>query len=229
MKQALVALAVAVTALITTTARADLVLGSNMPKDHTQQVAASAGGGVCYDGPNGEFRCRFFGVSETVNVLDGTRETRLEYGFQRSGANVSGYRYLNCPVDGKALNVTPNRATFNAEVADPTASSCSNWGYLCDASGCQDWPWTEPVVVKGEMTKPGYERTYVTTQQDRDNESGLATRAQCHGGGGERITGGGVSFSTTGGNFLYFPFGYVGTYGQAEGAYTYETCSFLGN
>ena len=229
MRRTLVALAATAIALTTTAVRADLILGSNMPADHTQPVTRSAGGGVCYDGPAGEFRCRFFGVSETVNVLDGSRETRLEYGFQRSGAEIWGYRYLNCPVDRKALNVTPNRATFNAEVVDPTAGSCSNWGYLCDADGCRDWLWTDPVIVKGEMTTPGYERTYVTSQQDRDNDSGVSTRAQCHGGGGERIHGGGVSFSTTGGNFLYFPFGSVGPYGQADGAYMYETCNFFGD
>jgi len=229
MKRTFLVLAAAGLILTTVAANAQLVPRPGLAGNHRQEVVASAGGGVCYDGPNGEFRCRFFGVSETVNPDDRSRETRLDYGFQRSGANVSGYRYLSCPIDPKGLNVTPNRAIFDAVVVDPMASSCTNWGYLCVEGTCQDWLWTDPVVVKGEMTGPGYERTYLTTQQDRDNESGMSYRTQCHGGGGERIGGGGVSFSTTGGNFLYFPFGYTGTYGQADGAYMYETCNFLGD
>jgi hypothetical protein len=35
--------------------------------------------------------------------------------------------------------------------------------------------------------------------------------------------------STTGGDFLYFPFGAAGEYGQAEGSYQYSTCNQIGD
>jgi hypothetical protein len=195
----------------------------------SRQVTAGAWGGVCYDGPNSEYRCRNFSVSESTNWFDGSQETRLEYTIYRSSSSVWGYRSLSCVVDRKSLNVTTNRAVFDASVPDPTVTTCSGWGTLCIDGICSDWPWTEPVEVKGEMTNPGYERTHVTIQTNRDNEYGTFNRQQCQGGEAGRISGGGVSFSTTGGNFLYFPFGYVGTYGQANGQYLYDFCKNVGS
>lgn len=190
----------------------------------SHQVTAGAWGGVCYDGPNGEYRCRNFSVSESTNWFDGSQETRFEYSIYRSSSSVWGYRSLSCVVDRKSLNVTTNRAVFDAAVPDPTVTTCSGWGMLCIDGDCSDVPWTEPVEVKGEMTNPGFERTHVTIQANRDNEYGTFSRQQCHGGEAGRINGGGVSFSTAGGNFLYFPFAYVGTNGQANGQYLYDSC-----
>lgn len=209
-------------------AMAQVVAGPGSSGNHAQQVTSGAWGGVCYDGPNNEYRCRNFSVSESTNWIDGSQETRFDYTFYRSAAGLWGYRSLSCVVDRRSLNVTPNRAVFDATVPDPAASSCSSWGYLCVEGVCDGWPWTEPVEVKGEMTIPGYERTHVTIQTNRDDESGAFNRQQCHGGEAGRIGGGGVSFSIAGGNFLYFPFGYEGTYGQANGQYLYDTCNAIG-
>jgi hypothetical protein len=228
MRRMIFAAAVAVVGLAAV-AMADGTTKPQTSANHTQQVTSGAWGGVCYDGPNGEYRCRNFTVTESVNWIDGTQETRLNYTLYRSGANLNGYQSLNCVVDRKSLNVTPNRARFNAEVPDPMASSCENWGWLCVDGDCNDWLFSAPVVVKGEMTNPGYERTHVTIQSNKDNESGISNRQQCHGGDAGRVGGGGVSFSLSGSNFLYFPFGYVGQYGQANGQYLYDTCNIIGN
>lgn len=67
------------------------------------------------------------------------------------------------------------------------------------------------------MARPGVEQTHVTMQSIKDNDSGLSNRQQCLGGHAQSIHEGGVSFSTAGGGSLYFPFGYVGQYGQANG------------
>lgn len=203
--------------------------GPSISANSSQQVMAGAWGGVCYEGPNSESRCRNFSVSESTNWVDGSRETRFEYSILRSGANLWGYRSLNCVVDGKSLKVTTNRAAFDAVVSDPTVTACSSWGMLCVEGVCNDWPWTDPVEVKGEMTNPGYEQTHVTIQTNRDNEYGTFGRQQCQGGEAGRVGGGGVSFSTTGGNFLYFPFSYVGTNGQANGQYMYDFCKIIGD
>lgn len=112
--------------------------------------------------------------------------------------------------------------------ADPNVSICWNYGYLCIDGSCSDWPWVEPVVVKGEMARPGVEQTHVTMQSIKDNDSGLSNRQQCLGGHAQSIHEGGVSFSTAGGGSLYFPFGYVGQYGQANGQYQYDTCNLIG-
>jgi len=205
------------------------IAGPSTSANHRQQVTAGVWGGVCYDGPNNEYRCRTFTVTESTNWFDGSQETRFEYTIYRSGANLWGYRSLNCVVDRKSLNVTPNRAIFDAAVPDPTVDSCSGWGTLCVDGVCDNVWWTEPVEVKGEMTSPGYEQAYVTIQTNRDNEYGTFNRQQCHVGEAGRVAGGGVSFSLTGGNFLYFPFGYAGTYGQANGQYLYYTCNTIGN
>jgi hypothetical protein len=210
-------------------AMAQAVPGPRDPVASSHQVTAGAWGGVCYDGPNGEYRCRNFSVSESTNWFDGSQETRFEYSIYRSSSSVWGYRWLSCVVDRKSLNVTTNRAVFDAGVPDPTVTTCSGWGTLCIDGDCSDVPWTEPVEVKGEMTNPGYERTHVTVQTNRDNEYGIFSRQQCHGGEAGRIGGGGVSFSIAGGNFLYFPFGYAGTYGQANGQYLYDRCKNVGN
>lgn len=209
-------------------AMAQGITGPNASGDHTRQVTSGAWGGVCYDGPNSEYRCRNFSVTESTSWIDGRQETRFEYTFYRNGANLWGYRWLSCLVERNSLNVTPNRATFDAAVPDPSVSSCSNWGTLCVEGVCEDWPWIDPVEVRGEMTNPGYEQSHVTIQTNRDNEFGTSNRQQCHGGNAGRPGGGGVSFSLTGGNFLYFPFGYGGSYGQANGQYLYDTCNAIG-
>jgi hypothetical protein len=229
MKRILFALAAVGLVATVPQVNADSSLGPSLATNHTQQVTNGAWGGVCYYGPNDEYRCRNFTVAESTNWFDGTQETRLEYTFYRSGTNLYGYQSLSCVVDSKSLNVTPNRATFHAVIPDPMASSCVNGGTLCVDGNCTEWLFTVPVVVKGEMTNPGYEQTHVTIHSNRDNESGISSRQQCHGGEAGRIGGGGVSFSTTGGNFLYFPFGYVGQYGQAFGQYLYDTCNHVGD
>jgi hypothetical protein len=202
--------------------------GPGTSANHTQQVTSGVWGGVCYDGPNNEYRCRNFTVTESTSWFDGSQETRFDYTFYRSGENLWAYRWLSCVVDRKSLKVTPNRAVFDATVPDPSVGSCSNWGSQCIEGVCSDWPWTVPVEVKGEMTQPGYKQTHVTIQTNRDNEFGISNRQQCQGGNAGRIGGGGVSFSTTGGNFIYFPFGYGGQYGQANGEYLYDTCNAIG-
>ena len=213
----------------TAVAMAEGITMPNISANHTQQVTSGAWGGVCYDGPNSEYRCRNFTVTESANWVDGTQETRLEYTFYRSGTNLYGYQSLSCVVDRKSLKVTPERARFEVAIAAPMASSCENSGWLCVDGNCNDWLFSAAVAVKGEMTNPGYEQTHVTIQTNKDNESGISSRQQCHGGEAGRVAGGGVSFSTTGGNFLYFPFGYVGQYGQANGQYLYDTCNLIGN
>lgn len=205
------------------------VPGSQPPVATSKQVTSGVWGGVCYDGPNNEYRCRNFSVSESTNWFDGSQEIRFDYSIYRSSSSLWGYRTLSCVVDRKSLNVTTNRAVFDALVPDPTVASCSGWGMLCVDGECSDVPWTGPVEVKGEMTDPGYQRTHVTIQTNRDNEYGTFSRQQCQGGEAGRMNGGGVSFSTTAGNFLYFPFGYAGTYGQANGQYLYDFCKNVGN
>lgn len=230
MKPKLLRVSLACLVLACSAAHADPASMNGASSNHNQQVTSGAWGGVCYNGPNNEYRCRQFGVSESTNWLDGSREIRVDYTFYRSSSTVNGYQFLTCVVDANSLKVTPNRATFDASVSEPTDGSCStNWGTLCIDGSCQDWPVAMPFEVKGEMTNPGYEREHVTIQTNRDRESGVFTRQQCHGGEAGRVAGGGVSFSIAGGNFLYFPFGQMGTYGQANGQYLYDTCNAIGN
>ena len=223
MRRTLVAAAI-VLATLAGVSMAQGVAGPGGSGNASQQVTSGAWGGVCYHRPNNEIRCRNFSVSESTNWFDGSRETRLQYSIFRSGPNLWGYRWIDCVVDRKSLNVTTNRAVFDVVVPDPTVAGCSGWGSECTDGVCTEVPWTERIEIKGEMTDPGYEQTHVTIQKNRDNESGNFSRQQCQGGNAGRIHGGGVSFSTPAGNFLYFPFGYDGQYGQANGAYLYDFC-----
>jgi hypothetical protein len=183
-----------------------------------QQVTHAIWAQGCYNS-NDEVRCRTVIVQELTDVFDGSTETRFQYIYTRSGPTIWGYRYFNCPVDPKSLTVTPNRAVFDA-FADPSASGCQNEGTLWVNGIPQDWPWFVPLGVKGEMTNPGFQQSAVTTFTNRDNVNGSFNRQQCQGGDANLILGGGVSFGTADGNYLYFPF----TYGQAEGTYSFLTC-----
>jgi len=229
MRPGFVALATVLLCLTVPAARADRPPLPGADATHSQQVTKASWGNVCYDGPNGEYRCRYFSVSEQTNLSDGSHETRLDYTFTRSTDTLWAYRQLNCTLDPRSLTVRPNGAVFEANIPDPTVDTCQNSGMLCDADGCTDWSWAEPVVVKGEMSSPGVEQTQVTIQSNRDNDTGVSIRQQCNGGYGWNLHGGGVSFSTAGGNLLYFPFGYTGQYGQASGAYMYDKCNQITN
>ena len=187
-----------------------------------QQVTDAIWANACYNGPNDEVRCRTVIIQELKDVFEGSTETRFQYIFTRSGPTIWGYRYFNCPVDPKSLTVTPNRAVFDA-LADPLASGCQNEGILYVDGIPQDWRWVVPLGVKGEMTNPGFQQSEVINFTNRDNVNGSFNRQQCHGGNANLILGGGVSFGTGDGNFLYFPF----TYGQAEGTYGYLTCKTI--
>lgn len=228
MRATLLALAAASLTFIAHTTQAAVPVGPIGPTAVSHDVTAGIWAGVCYEGPNNEYRCRYTAVHETTDVFDGSRQTQVDYTIIRSGENLWGYRSLSCVIDPKALTVTPNRATFNADVPDPMVASCSQSGWLCVDGECGEWYFTERVVIKGLMTDPTYQQSHVTMQTSRDNQAGTSIRQQCHGGDASGILGGGVSFSTTGGGELYFPFGSPGTYGQADGSYQYNTCSLIG-
>ena len=228
MKPKLLRVSLACLVLAGSAAHADPASMNGASSNHNQQVTSVRGAACVTTGQTTSIGAgSSVSPSRPTGLMAAGKSASYAY---RSSSTVNGYQFLTCVVDANSLKVTPNRATFDASVSDPTDGSCStNWGDVVHRWQLQDWPVVMPFKVKGEMTNPSYEREHVTIQTNRDRESGVFTRQQCHGGEAGRVAGGGVSFSIAGGNFLYFPFGQMGTYGQANGQYLYDTCNAIGN
>ena len=179
------------------------------PSVHEQRIMSSADGGVCRAFGDG-YRCRSFAAVENWSPTGEYIETRAwinQYSWTSTGYR---YRYLDCPIERSALQVTQNRASVQV-VMDSASPLCTNYGEIItyDPWSQVPWPFEGLVVLEADLLSPRYEDQQVTNHSWKDNELGTSWREHCQGGSAYGITAGGMNIAG-----VYFPFGPEDTLGQ---------------
>lgn len=217
----------AIAFLLTMSAMAGPPIVNMQNRSYGNSVSAN----TCYDIENG-FVCRYLDAWENYDVKGSFEYSEAAMATYRytwdpeDGSWESGYRYLGCPIDEKAITVHKIGATLAATL-DPEGLGCNSYGYLESwdpVNEYQSVPWSfpGPREVSGEWADPFSYMQSIAIHKDTYYDGWSETRStgaqQCHHIWGDMMTRGGFSIGIR-------SYAFEGPEGQAWGGFSLNSCN----